>query len=96
MDCAELIPKEHWEAPPWINKDIVAVSGQILVEDDIMYAKQQSYHKMCRWNSGMFYKHPALKDVRWYWRIEPNTRYYCSIDYDVFRYMEDNDKTYGM
>ncbi|KAK9354279.1 glycolipid 2-alpha-mannosyltransferase-domain-containing protein [Lipomyces doorenjongii] len=91
----ELIPKEHWETPPWINKDIVAVSGQILVEDDIMYAKQQSYHKMCRWNSGMFYKHPALKDVRWYWRIEPNTRYYCSIDYDVFRYMEDNDKTYG-
>lgn len=44
----------------------------------------------------MFYKHPALKDTRWYWRIEPNTQYFCSIDYDVFKYMEDNDKTYGM
>ncbi|KAK7206694.1 putative alpha-1,2-mannosyltransferase [Myxozyma melibiosi] len=91
----ETIPREHWDTPEWINNDITEVSNKILVEDNIMYAQMGSYHRMCRWNSGMFYKHPALKDVRWYWRVEPNTRYFCSIDYDVFRYMEDNDKTYG-
>ncbi|KAK9476541.1 glycolipid 2-alpha-mannosyltransferase-domain-containing protein [Lipomyces japonicus] len=91
----EIIPREHWDTPKWINQDILDVSNDILVEDNIMYAKLPSYRKMCRWNSGLFYQHPALKDFRWYWRIEPNTKYFCSIDYDVFKYMEDNDKTYG-
>ncbi|KAK9469216.1 glycolipid 2-alpha-mannosyltransferase-domain-containing protein [Lipomyces arxii] len=91
----EVIPKEQWDTPAWIDPDLVEVSGNILVEDRISYAKMQSYHRMCRWNSGMFYKHPALQKVKWYWRVEPSTRYYCSIDYDVFKYMEDNDKTYG-
>jgi mannosyltransferase len=50
---------------------------------------------MCRWNSGMFYKHPALKEYRYYWRIEPNVKFFCDVDYDVFRYMEDGNKTYG-
>lgn len=54
-----------------------------------------SYHKMCRWNSGLFYKHPALKNTRYYWRVEPNVHFFCDVDYDVFRYMHDNNKTYG-
>ncbi|KAK9463972.1 glycolipid 2-alpha-mannosyltransferase-domain-containing protein [Lipomyces oligophaga] len=91
----EVIPKHQWETPAWINPDITAVSADILQEENIMYAKLASYHRMCRWNSGMFYQHPALKDYRWYWRVEPNTRYFCSVDYDVFRFMEDNNKTYG-
>lgn len=31
-----------------------------------------SYHHMCRWNSGFFYKHPFLKNYDWYWRVEPD------------------------
>jgi hypothetical protein len=31
-----------------------------------------SYHHMCRWNSGFFYKHPSLRDYDWYWRVEPD------------------------
>jgi mannosyltransferase len=54
-----------------------------------------SYHQMCRWNSGLFYKHPALQNTRYYWRVEPNVHFFCDVDYDVFRYMHDNNKTYG-
>jgi mannosyltransferase len=50
---------------------------------------------MCRWNSGLFYKHPALADTQYYWRVEPNVHFFCDVDYDVFRYMQDNNKTYG-
>ena len=50
---------------------------------------------MCRWNSGLFYKHPALVNTRWYWRVEPKVHFFCDVDYDVFKYMEDNNKTYG-
>lgn len=43
----------------------------------------------------MFYKHPALENVRWYWRVEPKVQFFCNVDYDVFRYMQDQNKTYG-
>ncbi len=70
-----------------------------------------SYRHMCRWNSGFFYKHPRLKDFDWYWRVEPDVRsltrglrnanrnlqvhFFCDIDYDVFRFMRDNNMKYG-
>jgi len=91
----ELIPKEHWEMPSWIDEELFQESARILEENDIQYASMKSYHQMCRWNSGMFYKHPALKDVQYYWRVEPKVHFFCDVDYDVFRYMQDNNKTYG-
>ncbi|RYP18575.1 hypothetical protein DL765_003860 [Monosporascus sp. GIB2] len=91
----ELIPKAHWDTPSWISDDLYKESVKILEENEIQYADKISYHKMCRWNSGLFYKHPALEHVRYYWRVEPKVHFFCDIDYDVFRYMQDNNKTYG-
>ncbi|TAQ86424.1 hypothetical protein B7494_g5251 [Chlorociboria aeruginascens] len=91
----ELIPKEHWEIPSWIDKELFEESGRILKENEIQYGNMASYHQMCRWNSGLFYKHPALADTQYYWRVEPKVHFFCDVDYDVFRYMADNNKTYG-
>ncbi|KAJ5182511.1 mannosyltransferase KTR4 [Penicillium capsulatum] len=91
----ELVPKEHWEVPSWIDMALFKESAQLLEDQNIQYASKISYHQMCRWNSGLFYKHPALEKYRYYWRIEPNVRFFCNVDYDVFRYMEDHNKTYG-
>ncbi|MCJ1278987.1 hypothetical protein MMC21_006808 [Puttea exsequens] len=91
----EVIPKEHWAVPHWINSDLFDESARILEEQDIQYGPMVSYHQMCRWNSGMFYKHPALKEIRYYWRVEPKVHFFCDVDYDIFRWMQDNNKTYG-
>ena len=91
----ELIPKDHWAVPPWINNDLFEESAQLLKEQNVQYGNLYSYHQMCRWNSGMFYKHPALLQTRYYWRVEPNVHFFCDVDYDVFRYMQDHNKTYG-
>lgn len=91
----ELIPKEHWAVPSWINNDLFTESAQILKEKGIQYGNLVSYHQMCRWNSGLFYKHPALAHTKYYWRVEPKVHFFCDVDYDVFRYMEDHNKTYG-
>ena len=90
-----VIPKEHWEIPSWIDKDLMHESANILEEQKVQYAHMESYHQMCRWNSGFFYKHPVLQDYRYYWRVEPNVHFFCDVDYDVFRYMQDHNKTYG-
>ncbi|KAL4987916.1 glycolipid 2-alpha-mannosyltransferase-domain-containing protein [Aspergillus falconensis] len=91
----ELIPKEHWEVPSFIDMNLFKESAELLKEKGLQYADKISYHQMCRWNSGMFYKHPALKDYRYYWRVEPKVQFFCDVDYDVFRFMEDRNKTYG-
>ena len=75
--------------------DLFKESAQILKENNIQYSDKTSYHQMCRWNSGMFYKHPALKDIKYYWRVEPKVHFFCDVDYDVFHYMQDYNKTYG-
>ena len=92
---AELIPAEDWAVPHWINSDLFDESANILEEQDVQYGHLVSYHQMCRWNSGMFYKHPALANTRYYWRVEPKVHFFCDVDYDVFRWMQDHNKTYG-
>ncbi len=34
-------------------------------------------------------------DIQYYWRVEPKVHFFCDVDYDVFRYMQDHNKTYG-
>jgi mannosyltransferase len=70
----ELIPKEHWDVPEWVNYTGVEEGMKYMKGRNVKYAAQMSYHQMCRWYSGFFYKHPALKDVRYYWRVEPNVQ----------------------
>lgn len=91
----EVIPKDQWEEPDWIDQGLFNASSKHLETLGVQYADKISYHRMCRWNSGMFYKLPKLTEYKWYWRVEPNTHYFCKIDYDVFQFMEDNNKTYG-
>lgn len=91
----ELIPKEHWDTPDWISQDLYIESTKILKEQNVQYSSMISYHQMCRWNSGLFYHHPALKHMQYYWRVEPKVKFFCDIDYDVFRWMQDHNKTYG-
>ncbi|KAF2841307.1 glycosyltransferase family 15 protein [Patellaria atrata CBS 101060] len=91
----EIVPKEHWDVPTWINDDLYRESTDVLKDLGVQYSDKLSYHQMCRWNSGLFYKHPALQHTRYYWRVEPKVHFFCDVDYDVFRYMHDHNKTYG-
>ncbi|KAI4672128.1 uncharacterized protein J4E78_000628 [Alternaria triticimaculans] len=91
----ELVPAEHWDIPSWINMDLYEESVSLLTSLDVQYMGKKSYHQMCRWNSGMFSEHPALKDIQYYWRVEPNVHFFCDVDYDVFAWMQDHNKTYG-
>ncbi|CBY01684.1 hypothetical protein IAQ61_003491 [Plenodomus lingam] len=90
----ELVPPEHWEIPSWINMDLYSESVALFGKK-VQYMGMKSYHQMCRWNSGMFSQHPALKDIQYYWRVEPNVHFFCDVDYDVFAWMQDHNKTYG-
>jgi alpha 1,2-mannosyltransferase len=86
------VPQEHWSIPSWIDQ-----SKMRNIWDKLEYphGKSESYRHMCRFQSGFFYKHPLVRDLDYYWRVEPGVDFPCKIKYDPFKFMEDNGKLYG-
>lgn len=86
---------DMWGFPDWIDpkvaKEGIAKQGDAAV----MYGGLESYHSMCRFYSGFFFDHPLLTEYEWYWRVEPDIKYFCDITYDPFLQMIENNKTYG-
>jgi len=91
----ETIPAHHWEVPAHIDKVVMDASFERMTSEGVRYARSLSYRQMCRWYSGSFYKLPALQQYRYYWRVEPGVEFFCMIDYDVFKFMQQHNKTYG-
>ncbi|ODV83757.1 glycosyltransferase family 15 protein [[Candida] arabinofermentans NRRL YB-2248] len=91
----ELIPKSLWSIPENIDLQKYEESIEILKSKGVQYASLESYHHMCRINSGHFYNLEGLKKFKYYWRFEPSTKYFCKINYDLFKFMIDNELIYG-
>lgn len=89
------IPAKEWN----FNEDIDAdeIREHIASQGDrrIMYGSSESYHKMCRFFSGYFYKHELVRKRDWYWRVEPDVEFFCDLTYDPFVEMEKRKKKYA-
>ncbi|EDO14898.1 hypothetical protein Kpol_348p2 [Vanderwaltozyma polyspora DSM 70294] len=89
------IPNEFWSYPEGIDQDRASTVREKSQQEHINYGGSESYRFMCRFNSGFFYKLEELKDIDYYWRIEPNVDFSCDIPYDVFQYMRNHNKKYA-
>ncbi|KAJ6502537.1 glycosyltransferase family 15 protein [Mycena sanguinolenta] len=90
-----LIPQSHWIQPDWIDENRARMGRLKMMGQRIIYGGSVSYRNMCRFNSGFFFKHELLQPYRYYWRVEPNVKFFCDIQYDPFVWMESHDKVYG-
>jgi len=89
------IPQEKWNFSDNIDKDELYEHIANQGDRRIMYGNSESYHKMCRFFSGYFYKHELVKKRDWYWRVEPDVEFFCDLTYDPFIEMEKHNKKYG-
>lgn len=89
------IPKEHWSYPQWIDQNRAKEARDEMVRQRVIYGGSESYRHMCRFESGFFYRHPLMADYDYYWRVEPDVKFHCDVNYDVFRFMRENGKLYG-
>lgn len=90
-----LIPTEDWDRPPHINETLFEEAIEELMRKDVLYADSKSYRNMCRFNSGFFYKQELLQKYDYYFRVEPDVKYFCDFHYDPFKVMRENNKKYG-
>lgn len=56
----DVIPKTMWGFPSWIDQDRARQNMQAMEDQKIQYAGQESYHHMCRFQSGYVYHSPTL------------------------------------
>lgn len=89
------IDPSMWGYPDWADHDVALEGIRKQGDAAIMYGGMESYHHMCRFYSGFFYKHELLQQYDWYWRLEPEIKYFCDITYDPFLHMATTNKTYG-
>ncbi|CCC67412.1 hypothetical protein NCAS_0A08540 [Naumovozyma castellii] len=88
-----LVPNEYWEYPDFVNQEEAERERwemSDLPDGDSLYARFKN-----RYLAGFFWKHPLLEEFDWYWRVEPNIRLNCEVDYDVFKKMQDEFMIYG-
>lgn len=89
------VSPEKWNFNPDIDPEFLKESIESQGDRKIMYGNMESYHKMCRFYSGEFFKHPLVRKNEWYWRVEPDVQFFCDITYDPFIEMEKHKKKYG-
>jgi hypothetical protein len=63
------IPKEYWGFPDWIPVEKARAAFNQMEKEGIQYGGMESYHHMCRYYSGFFFRHPALSNYEYYWRV---------------------------
>jgi len=90
-----LIPHDHWFQPASIDETRASAARAEMVKNNVIYGGSVPYRNMCRFNSGFFYRHELLKPFKYYWRVEPDIKYFCDLDYDPFLVMQDENKVYG-
>ncbi|KAG0672002.1 hypothetical protein C6P40_000396 [Pichia californica] len=92
------IPEYMWEIPNSVNKSIMYSNiNKIKNDPDGVYPYYDSisYRNMCRFESGFFYWHELLLNYDYFWRIEPGVKLDCDINYDIFKFMIENNFQYG-
>lgn len=89
------IPKEHWSFPDHIDQDKARKTREDMAAAKVIYGDSISYRHMCRFESGFFFRQPLMNNYEFYWRVEPSIELYCDINYDVFKFMKDNNKMYS-
>ncbi|KAJ9636617.1 hypothetical protein H2204_005217 [Knufia peltigerae] len=90
-----VVPRDHWRTPSWIDQDRYMDALEYLGTIGVGKGHMLSYHSMIRWQSLWFYHHPALESYNWYWRVEPDVKFFCDIPYDPFGFLQQNDLVYG-
>ncbi|KAK4520605.1 uncharacterized protein ATC70_006483 [Mucor velutinosus] len=82
-------PAIEWQEPYWVDiKKAEKNMKQMVKDHNIDSGESMSWRRMTRYNMGFIAHHPLLKDLEYYWKVQPGSRYTCDIPIDPFKKMK--------
>ncbi|KAI8083406.1 nucleotide-diphospho-sugar transferase [Gilbertella persicaria] len=89
-------PAIEWQEPYWIDIKLAEKNLRDLVrEEDNENSQSMSYRRMTRYNTGFLAHHSLLKNLEFYWKVQPGARYTCDILQDPFEQMKKEKKKFS-
>ena len=95
-----LIPAEEWSVPRWINSaKLRRMQKHALTH--VFKGNLMSYHHMCRYYAGFFFRHPLALKYDYYMRLDTHLDFPCPLESDdgdeadPFETLLRRDKVYG-
>jgi len=70
---SELVPKEHWSVPSWIDEEKAKKAREDMESKRINYGESLPYRNMCRFQSGFFFRQRLLDPYAYYWGVVRST-----------------------
>jgi len=89
------LDNDVWGPPDWIDLDKAADTRKWMRDHNVRYGELESYHNMCRFQAGYFFRHPLLQQYKYAWRVEPGIQILCKPKEDPFLLMHTNQYIYG-
>ncbi|GAA5854807.1 hypothetical protein JCM5353_007390 [Sporobolomyces roseus] len=80
--------EQGWGPPSWIIQDIIDTSIKNM-------GFNIGYRNMCRFFSMWHWKHPAVREFEYVWRLDDTSRFHCSLMEDPIAIMERESASYG-
>jgi len=84
---ADLSP-EMWGPPDFLEQERIDASLNTI-------GFSMGYRAMCRFYSGFFWKHPAVAQYEWIWRLDSDIEFHCDVPYDPIVRMQEAGARYG-
>ncbi|KAF8588713.1 glycosyltransferase family 15 protein [Ramaria rubella] len=82
------LPAGMWGPPEFLDKSKIEESLKTI-------GFSPGYHSMCRFYSGFFWRHPAIAQYEWIWRLDTDIEFHCDVPYDPFIRMRSAQALYG-
>ncbi|KXS19188.1 glycosyltransferase family 15 protein [Gonapodya prolifera JEL478] len=84
----------YWGVPSWIDQELMKAKWETMPRER---TNRLSYRHMCRFHSGLVYKHPALKGFDYVMRLDSGMLIHCDVDdmLDPFAEMARDNVAYG-
>jgi alpha 1,2-mannosyltransferase len=86
------ISVDEWSVPKWIDPNQLKLN---LKDKKVFKNSILSYHHMCRYYSGFFFRHNLTLKYDYYWRLDSHVKFPCPIREDPFLALKKRNKLYG-
>ncbi|EDO15238.1 hypothetical protein Kpol_1029p12 [Vanderwaltozyma polyspora DSM 70294] len=89
------VPEGQFAEPESVDKAKALKVREQMMEINIPTSGLANYRNLWRYKSGFLYNHRIFDDYDYFWITEVDMKIACDVNYDVFKFMRENNKRLG-